>query len=222
MSKINLRKLVEETLDEIYPEVKRDLELESKPKLVFKETDDNVMEAMGHIYTEGPTFDIFNRTIVRTESDNEITVDLKKLAEMLKSFRIMFLRNTDKAIVRHLLYHEMRHLWQFNTGYKRIGTKYDAFKIEIFEVPHGFDTFEEDANTFAIAHAKSGLEKAVSGVIVSHQKMPRNALLCEQKYLNMFKEDYAAAMKTAMHHSYNPLVVVSAIVSRYSVNNSKK
>lgn len=210
-------------MDEIYPEVKRTLELESKPKLVFKEIEgDNIMETSGHIYTEGSTFDIFNRTIVRTESDNEITVDLKKLAEMLKSFRIMFLRDTDKAIVRHLLYHEMRHLWQFNTGYKRIGTKYDGFKLEIFEVPHGFDPFEVDANTFASTYAKSGLEKAVSNVIISHQKMPRNALLCEQKYLNMFKEDYAAAMKTAMFYSHNPLVVVSALVSNHELKKSSK
>ena len=154
-----------EILDEIYPSVKKSIGLEVKPRLEFRTIEgNNMMEASGEIYTAGAFCDIFNRTITKTESNNVIGIDLAKLADTLKQYRMMFLRNTDKIVIKHLLYHEMRHLWQFETGYKRIGTTYEAFKIQIFEVPHGFDEFEVDANEYAISMAKNGLEKAVSEV----------------------------------------------------------
>ena len=212
-----------DVLTEIYPNVKKSIGLEVKPRLKFETIADCcVMKASGQIYTEGSVFNIFDKTITKTESDNIITIDLKKLSEMFKEYRLMFMRNTDKIIIKHLLYHEMRHLWQFQTGYKRVGTTYDVLKLEIFEVPHGFDTFEMDANEYAVSMAKNGLEKAIAEVLVSQQQMPKNTLLCEKQYIEKFKENYSAAMKTAIKYSYNPLFVVAAITARYAIKKDIK
>lgn len=223
MSKISLKRMCSEILDEIYPSVKKSIGLAVKPRLEFKTIEgNNMMEASGEVYTEGAFCDIFNRTITKTESNNVIGIDLAKLADTLKQYRMMFLRNTDKIVIKHLLYHEMRHLWQFETGYKRIGTTYEAFKIEIFEIPHGFDQFEVDANEYALSMAKKGLEKAVSEVLVSMQQMPKNTLLCEREYIDKFKENYSAAMKSAVKYSYNPLFIAAAITARYAMKKDIK
>lgn len=221
--KISLKKMCSDVLNEIYPSVKKSIGLEVKPRLKFETIEDGcVMKASGEIYTEYSFCDMFNRTITKTESDNIITVDLKKVSDMLKQYRLMFMRNTDKIIIKHLLYHEMRHLWQFQTGYKRVGTTYDVFKLDIFEVPHGFDQFEVDANEYAISMAKNGLEKAIAEVLVSQQQMPKNTLLCEKQYIEKFKQNYSAAMKSAIKYSYNPLFVVAAITARVAIKNDIK
>ena len=220
--KISLKKMCIDTLAEIYPEVKRTIGLEVKPRLKFETIAGNsVMEASGHIFTEGSVYNLFDRTIVRTESDNLITIDLEKLADMLKQYRLMFLRNTDRVVIRHLLYHEMRHLWQFQTGHKKVGTKYEAFKIEIFEVPHGFEPLEVDANEYAVSMAGKGIEKAIAEVLVSQQQAPKNTLLCNKEYIETFRENYASAMKSAVKYSYNPLFIAVGILTRYALKSNK-
>ena len=153
------KKIVLSVWDDVKPIVMRELELKKEPTIVFTPLNDAVMST-DYVYTAQG----FAKTVIATESDYTIKVNLKAVRQVINYFLGMSLfrpfSHIDRIVVKQLLLHESRHIWQAESGF-HIGKEMLFADLMSTLDGHGEKVQEVDANEWALNMASNKKEEAI-------------------------------------------------------------
>ncbi len=154
------KKEVIKVWDSIKDEIITTLSLKVEPTLVFDHVDKCIMAVY---HTEMSQRSFMSKSIVSTETDSIIHVNLKTLTNVLTYYKagtFFMCSDITRILLSQLLYHECRHIWQAE-GTFYVGRQYSLFECSINK-GHGEAPEEVDANEFACSMAKNKREKILA------------------------------------------------------------
>lgn len=152
-------KLVLSVWDDVKPVVMNELALKKEPSIMFTNLAEAVMCTNHEYVAQG-----YSQMIIKTESDYIIRVDTKAVRQVINYFIGMTLykpfSGISKTVIKHLLLHECRHIWQAESGF-HIGKEMLFADLRSCLDGHGEKIQEIDANEWALSMAKNKKENAV-------------------------------------------------------------
>lgn len=152
-----LEKEITDIFEENVDEIVSDLGLAKRPTLVFNNDHPTTVMATVHIeHTEG----LIIKRIISTETKYEIIVNLENVKKMFLKFSLLSFNKKElhNALIRQLLLHECRHIWQAQGDFF-VGQERNCYTAII--KGYGESPEETDANNYAISKAKDMKEKAL-------------------------------------------------------------
>lgn len=153
------KNLIIEEFDSIKYSVVKDLELSQVPTIKF-ETEDNgkIMYVRSFKTYKG----MLNRKVIGQTTDYIIHINLNQVIFHIAMLNTSSFRNCSRELIRVLLKHEMRHLYQIQNKFD-VGSSSYIFNIDslVFDKGYGEDKKEMDANKYAIETAKTKKEYLV-------------------------------------------------------------
>ena len=137
----------------------KELGLAKRPTIKIEHgPSDYVMAATGSIYTQGF---LFNRVITHTECDYILHINKDMLNRTIKEYTLLFCNKQAAYDAVYLLVcHELRHMWQYQTGTCFIGKPTNDLNISAMFDGHGAVPEETDANKWMLMIAsRNGLSE---------------------------------------------------------------
>lgn len=158
-NKTKTMKLVNEVWEDIQYELVRELNLPRFPEIQYCTLPNSTASTQCSYTYEG----LVEREVIATKSDFIIKIDADKMAKKIVHYKMLTMKpfsGIEKAVIKHTLAHETRHIWQAN-GRFHIGTRLSLFDTGLL-TGYGLKREETDANQFAIDFASNQKEKVVA------------------------------------------------------------
>jgi hypothetical protein len=151
------KSLIEEVWNEIKDDIMHDLELDEEPVLVYESLEHAVMQVRTRLVTKGG---MFSQRIIETNAEYKIYIDIDAVIHTIAFYNqgALYMTKVDKMVIKQLLSHECRHIWQGEVGYQ-VGEHVESFSFSL--KGHGESNVERDANEYALTMAKTPKEKAL-------------------------------------------------------------
>jgi hypothetical protein len=127
----------------------KELNLEKRPTIKIEHgSSDYVMAATGVVYSQGF---LFNKIITHTECDYVLHINQESLNKLITEYTVLFCNKQAAYDAVYLLVcHELRHMWQYQTGTCHIGKPCNQLNFtEMFD-GHGAADVEIDANNWML------------------------------------------------------------------------
>ena len=172
-------KKLKATINKAVKNMVKELSITEKPTVKVEHGNvDYVMATGGKTYYQGF---LFNKTVIRTESDYILHINRDALERTFKRYVLTF--GNIKAgydYVYLIVCHEMRHMWQYEGDFF-VGTK-ESFNLDEVLYGHGSNPAEKDANNFMIDKAKKlGLYNLACFMELEQRSCPLNDFNSEYK-----------------------------------------
>ena len=155
------KRLINSVWEDIKPIVMKELNLKKEPVIEFSldSSNDAVMSTSWLYTTQG-----FAKTVISTESNYKIKVNTKAVRGIINYFMAITMfrpfSHVNKIVVKQLLLHECRHVWQAENGFY-VGKEMLFANIESILKGHGEKEQEVDANEWALSMASNKKEEVV-------------------------------------------------------------
>lgn len=131
-------------------------ELMKTPKIRFTTKENN-----GAMYVE-TFYAQENGIITETKSDYIIRVNILNVMKLTKKFNEVINYDVTNDLIKCLLYHECRHIWQ---------AEHQMYAgCQIKQVKTELQKKEQDANGFAVAMAKTKRQQVISTLLKAYQE----------------------------------------------------
>lgn len=166
-----LEKEVTDIFEKNVDAIVTDLKLAQRPTLVFSNDTSTAVMSTRHTYC---STGFIVKTITSTEAEYAISVYLKNISNLFIQYAFLSFNKKEihEALIRQLILHECRHIWQAQGDFY-IGQTIDNFST--FFKGYGESASETDANDYAISKAKDKKEKAlfrhVKAIQDNHDKL---------------------------------------------------
>lgn len=155
-----MKRLISKTWDSVKDEMVDVLGLKQMPVLDWDVKDGAIMYvSIMFKFHVG----VVSKTIVETETDYIIHINLKEVIRTINSYKaeaFYMSKSLTTLVIKQLLYHECRHIWQAQGNFY-VGTERSMFDLVSFN-GYGSAPEELDANKFAYSMAKSKKERVLS------------------------------------------------------------
>lgn len=196
-SRETLKEIVERVWDKNKDQISHDLHLNKTPVLVFKKSDDND-STMWVMHSEQVKRSLFESIILSCTPEYTIYVDLNVLNRTLKGYSLYMLRKRTlkESLIKCLLLHECRHIWQAQDGF-HVGERRSRINFNVLQ-GHGESRAETDANNYAISKASDKKELALFKLLKQNQD--RAGKIC----FSVSKEE--VAVRNEFLSYWNPLL----------------
>ena len=164
----SIKKLVNEVWKENKDSIVKDLNLKKEPTINFTNLDGAVMATVHTYRVQG-----YAKTIIETESSYVIDVDIKAVRDTINYYLGMItfrpFSNIGMMVVKQLLCHESRHIYQAQEGFYIGKDTLFADYRSAFE-GYGNRPQELDANEWALTRASNEKEVALFTVQKANQE----------------------------------------------------
>lgn len=164
-----LRAVVDSVWNEIKDDIVKELRLKEMPELMYESPNKANNGVMYTIYDYRKN--MVTNQIIETFPIYKIFINLELLSNTINSYQSMIIipsKEVTRLIIRQLLMHESRHIWQAQSGFHD-GTIRNSWD-NLFK-GHGESSEENDANSWACHMASNDKERVVGLLMKKDQEI---------------------------------------------------